>query len=111
MSWERVDECVGCAECTGCWRHGRYWMQCYCDECGTPITDIGYHDGDRELCRTCAAEAMFNANTDEDNRDYVRQCMATEGYDDTDLDDVVAYFDIPDADQPDYFDVTDFEKE
>ena len=75
MAWEREDACVGCAECIGCGRKFQHWMQCYCDSCGAPIDDIGYLDGNLELCASCAAEAMFCANVEEDRRDYIRQCL------------------------------------
>lgn len=111
MAWEREDACVGCAECIGCGRKFQHWMQCYCDSCGAPIDDIGYLDGNLELCASCAAEAMFCANVEEDRRDYVRQCMAAEGYDTSVIDDVVEWFDIPAADQLDCFDVTDIDED
>jgi len=109
MARERESECRGCAECIGCGRKSRYWMQYYCDSCGAAINDIGYLDGSLELCSSCAAEAMFCANVEEDRRDYVRQCMATEGYDTSVIDDVVEWFDIPAAEQLDCFTVSDEE--
>ena len=108
MAWIREDSCVGCAECIGCWRRNHYTMNCYCDNCGAEIGDIGYHDGELELCSSCAAEAMFCANVPEDRRGYVRQCMATEGYDTSVIDDVIEWFDIPEADQLDCFDAVDY---
>lgn len=105
MAWEREDACVGCAECIGCGRKGQWWMQLYCDSCGAAINDgeLGYRidDGDLELCASCAAEQLFCDRVEEDRREYVRQCMATEGYDTFVLDDVIEWFDIPIEDQPD----------
>lgn len=95
MAWERENACVGCAECIGCGRKTYWWNQCYCDICGAPVEDTGYLDEGRELCAACAAEAMFCANVEEDRRDYVRQCMATEGYDTSVVDDVIEWLDIP----------------
>lgn len=102
MSWEREEACVGCAECIGCGRKGQWWMQLYCDNCGAAINDdLGYRIDDLDLCESCAAEALFCASVEEDRREYVRQCMATEGYDTSVLDDVIEWFEIPVEDQPD----------
>lgn len=106
MAWEKISACNGCADCIGCGRRDRWWMQLYCDNCGAPINgnigDLGYRtDDDLELCESCAAEALFCAKVEEDRREYVSQCMATEGYDTFVLDDVIEWFDIPIEDQPD----------
>ena len=111
MAWEREELCVGCAECVGCYRKNQWWMQCYCDNCGEAITDIGFNVDEQELCHFCTAEYLFNKYAKPDIRDTIRVKMEDEGYDVSEMDDVIEYFNIPYDDQPDRFDVTETEEE
>ena len=103
MAWERENACYGCAECIGCGRKHRYYNVCYCDICGDEIPNVVFLLDNKEVCNSCAAEAIFDAYTAESERDEVYQRAIDEGYDVNNVDDVIALFNVPMEKQPDRF--------
>ena len=49
---KRIDRCVGCAECIGCYRKGSFYTALVCDYCEEEEQEL-YIDGRDELCKEC----------------------------------------------------------
>lgn len=48
----RVDRCVGCAECIGCYRKGSFYTVLVCDYCDNEEEEL-YRDNGDEVCKEC----------------------------------------------------------
>lgn len=49
---KRIDRCVGCAECIGCYRKGSFYTALVCDYCEEEEDEL-YIDGRDALCKEC----------------------------------------------------------
>lgn len=53
---QRDSQCVGCAECIGCGRRGKYYAYFVCDNC-LKSEDTLYQDKLGEICEDCLLTA------------------------------------------------------
>ena len=60
----KASECVGCAECIGCWRkHSEYWYH-ECDRCGS-LEKLYYTPDGEELCAECILDDYEEVDMEE----------------------------------------------
>lgn len=92
MAWERENNCCGCDKCIGCGQKNRWFMHCYCDNCGSEIEEVGFTDGKIDLCSYCAASIVVNKLTNETDRPHIIEDMKKNNYHEYDLEDVEEWF-------------------